>query len=403
MAVTAKLASETELKEAADGLIDEMVNGDDTHWQAYAERLAAEYAQGTKLGLFKRWSFNNRMLLHVQVAHRRASVKALYAGVSQWQTRGRSIRDGEKPYFIYGPPSYFTRTPRAAAAAAGQTGPTSPQGATQHGSVTLNQTTMPAATGTPTATTASAAAPVRMFRKPPLIEVFDWTQTVAQDPDYVEPDWSVPLAFGDFDTLHQLTLSSPVPVRFAELGSRNERGWLDATGITVDSSQPIGNQIWTLVHELAHDRLRHLDQLSCTITPDVSSPDDAALHALCEQEAALTQFFVMMALGLGEDVGNDITTAAGLYLKSWTKQDKDGNTITLEGHKGRRKLLRQRFDAAYSAAQAIVTGYLEAGSSVAAPAGTDAAEPLNSESGADDAAGPAPISAHHLAHVLQLV
>jgi hypothetical protein len=284
---------------------------------------------------------NNTFYLHAQVRRRKASVKGLFAGVDQWRKRGRSVRDGEKPYVIFGPPSFLVRTPNAAqpgtqAAAAALTG--------------QQQGQQPPA----------AQQPVRMFRRPPTIEVYDWTQTEADDPDYVEPDWAVPLAYGDLDTLHLLAGTSPVPVTFTDLGSRNEHGWLDSAGITADSSRPVGNRISTVLHELAHYHLEHLEKLNSTAAPVANDDEQSSLYAQCEQEAALAQFLAMKMLGLDETVGNNVTQAAGEYLRSWLRTDSDGKTVTVEGHKTKRKLVLKRFDAAFKAADKIVSAYVEA-------------------------------------------
>jgi hypothetical protein len=351
MAVTATAASQDEIKEAVDSLLDEIVNGDDTHWECYAAQLSAERAQGFKIGLYKDWSASNMLYLYAQVRGRQASVKGLYAGVAQWRTRGRSVREGERPFYIYGPPSFLVRQ----AAAAPQPGQLAAQ------PVPAGQPAQPAVP--------QAGQQVRMYRKPPIIEVFDYTQTFADDPDYSEPDWGVPLAFGDLDTLRQLTASSPVPVRFVDIASRNEHGWLDKDGITVDASMTPGNQIWTLCHELAHQQLGHLDRVNTTAAP---TPDEQSDYAVCEQEAALTQWMVMRMLGLGESAGNDITKAAGLYLRTWMKSDADGNLTPVEGRKTKRKLVKKRFDVSFRAAQRIVGAYMEAATTGAEPAAVPA-------------------------------
>lgn len=346
MGATPATLSREDLKASVDELIDEIVHGDDTHWQDYLNRMATERANGVKLGLFRPWSANNRFNVLAQVRNRHDSVKGLYAGHKQWSARGRSIIDGARPYIIYGPPSYLARNP-------GQNQQPAATAQNQQGAAPAQQPA-PAQPQQP-------QQQVRMFRRPPMIEVYDWTQTVADDPDYVEPDWGVPLAFGDLDTLSLLAATSPVPVTFRDIGSRNEHGWLDATGITVDSSMPVGNQIFTLLHELGHHHLGHLDQVTTTTAPvDVVDDDTARTYATCEQEAALVQFLAMKMLGLDEGVGNNITEAAGAYLRSWTRTDKDGTIVPVEGHKTKRKLVLKRFDIAIKAADAIIGAYAQA-------------------------------------------
>lgn len=345
MAATAHALSEGDLRTCVEELLDEMVNGDDSHWQAYASRMAAEVAAGFKIGLFKVWSANNRLNLAAQVRRRGEHVHGMYAGVDQWRKRNREVMDGQKPYLIFGPPSYIVRDPH------------------QNAQV---PTQRPAPGPTPTTPTPApmgrqAAAPANggtlRWRRPPAIEVYDYSQTRSLDPEYVEPDWSVPLAGGDLDTLRRLVQTSPVPVTFAALGGKLEHGWLDASGITVDGSRTIVEQIWTLAHELGHHHLGHLDQVAAT--RGLTTTGDDPTGARFEQEAALVQFFVLKMLGLDEHVGVHITAAAGAYLRSWTKTNDDGTTTPIAGHKGRRKLIKSRIDVTFRAAQTIVSAYAQ--------------------------------------------
>lgn len=335
-----KPLSEDELRPAVEELLDEIVNGDDSHWQKYCEALAAETAAGMKLGLFKVWSSNNRFYLAAQAKRRGDSVQGIYAGIEQWRKRGREIREGETPFVIFGPPSFLVRDRNNAAPAPGANG-------AQHGAgVPANQQ----------APTPQPVAMVRAYRRPPRIEVYDYTQTFNTDPDFIEPDWSVPLAGGDLGTLHRLTQTSPVPVRYTNLGSKMEHGWLNQDGITIDDSRTVSEQISTLAHELGHHHLGHLERVESTRG---SYSEEHAERAQCEQEAAMTQFLVMKMLGLDESVGLPITKAAGSYLRSWMKTNDDGTTTPIAGHKGRRKLLKARFDTAYKAASTIVAAYAQ--------------------------------------------
>jgi len=334
--------SEEDLRASVEELLDEIINGDDDCWQQYAAQMAAETAAGFKMGLFKTWSSTNRLYLAAQVRRRGQRVHGLFAGVDQWRQRNRSVRPGEEPYIIFGPPQYFARVQQPAQAQQNQQGQQAQPGQQNQ------QQPQPA-----------QPARVLRFRRPPAIAVYDYTQTVSDDPDFVEPDWGVPLAGGDLTTLETLARTSPVPVRFVDIGSKIEHGWLDKDGITVDASQTVAQQISTLAHELAHHHLGHLEQLISTAGSD-DDPDTAQVRARCEQEAALAQFFVMKILGLDESVGVSITAAAGAYLRSWMKVNDDGTTTPIAGHKGRRKLLKQRFDAAFRAAQAITVAYAQA-------------------------------------------
>lgn len=303
--------SHEELKAGMDEILDEIIYGDDTAWQTYVKEIAEEVAAGLKMGMFKTWSVNNRLGLRTQARRRGAQVHGVYAGVDQWRQRNRTVRDGEKPFFIYGSP-VVTRKKK-----------------NEDGEEERVQT----------------------WRKPPLIPVYDYSQTVCEDPFYKEPSWELPLAGGTIDTLHTLATTSPVPVRFQNIGSRQEKGWLDHNGIVVDNSQPITNQIWTLVHELAHHHLGHLGQLSST--HDLTARDQVRERA--EQEAVTTQYLVFKMLGLDESVGVDITKATGQYLRSWVKTRPDGTEQHLAGTKSRRRLLKQRFKDTFTAAQQIVS------------------------------------------------
>lgn len=349
MPVTATPMTEADLRPAVEELLDEIVNGDDTHWQEYASAMSAQVAAGFKIGLFKCWSSNNRFYLAAQAKKRHTAVHGMYAGVDQWRKRGREVRDGEQPFVIFGPPSFIIRNPNQQQqqqnAAAGQQG-NQPAAAQQNGQQQV-------------AAQVAAAAPIRGYRRPPVIEVFDYSQTVSTDPDYIEPDWSVPLAGGDLGTLHRLTQVSPVPVTFTDLGSKLEHGWLDDTGITVDSSRTPAEQIFTLAHELGHYHLGHLDRIKSTRGPGSKDWKEPDVRATCEQEAAMVQFLVMKMLGLDESVGIEVTAAAGQYLRSWIKTNDDGTTTPIAGHKGRRKLLKARFDVALRAAQTIVSAYVQ--------------------------------------------
>ena len=72
----------------------------------------------------------------------------------------------------------------------------------------------------------------------------------------------------------------------------------------------------------------------------------------------MVQWLVMKMLGLDEAVGNQVTTQAAEYLSSWTKLDKDGNPIALEGKKSRRRLLNERMGAALKVADQIVAAFM---------------------------------------------
>lgn len=344
MVATAKTMTEADLRPAMEALLDEIANGDDSHWQQYADRMAAEVAAGFKIGLYKVWSSNNRFYLTSQAKARKLAVHGMYAGVAQWQQRGREVREGEQPFIIFGPPTFRLRGAQPAPAGA------------PPASATPAPPVQPAATPAATNTTPAPAPQFIGYRRPPTIEVYDYSQTYSTQEDFDEPDWAVPLAGGDLGTLYQLTQVSPVPVTFTDIGAHLEHGWLDATGITIDSSRGVAEQTSTLAHELAHYHLGHLDKIASTRGNPVA--EDTA-RAQCEQEAALTEFFVMKMLGLDESVGVNVTAAAGQYLRTWTKTNPDGTTTPIAGHKGRRKLLKARFADSFRAAQTIAAAYAQ--------------------------------------------
>lgn len=334
MAVEKQKINAADFKQDIDNLLDEIVNGTDEHWQNYANQISEEVAAGLKMGLFKTWSPNNRLLLRSQARSRGRSVHGIYAGEKQWAARDRVITEGEKPFYIYGPPSYIVRG-----------------NATDDDENTEETQQNRPAPGT------------RVWRRPPLIPVYDYTQTTSTDPYYEEPNWVTPLAGGNLETLHRLVELSPVPVKFKNMPSRKERGWLDETGITVDASQSIGQQIWTMAHELAHYHLGHLDQIGSTRNHDEAEK----IRQRVEQEAAMTQYFILKMLGLDEEVGMDITTAAGSYLRSWIKVEQDGTETELQGRKSRRRLLKKRFADTFAVAQNIVTEYAQQAQEVEVP------------------------------------
>ena len=220
--LTATQISQADLKADVEDLLDKLVNGKPEHSLEFAARLADERAAAHHThGLFKTWSMNNRMFLEAQARRRGASLKFLFAGVDQWRKMNREVVESEleRNYSIWGSPVYRVREKQAAGA--GQ-------------NAAANNAAAPAA--------APGNAGELRFRRPAVLAVYDWTQTRSLDENYEEPSWDVPLAYGDYATLNTLVESSPVPVTFADLSARNESGWLDHTGITVDERADIGNQ-----------------------------------------------------------------------------------------------------------------------------------------------------------------
>jgi hypothetical protein len=293
-----------------------IVTGTDEHLVAYLSDMARMAANGRRIGLFRRWSHRNHMMLAAQRRQFGEQHIGLYAGAKQWARFERSVRVDARPKVIWA----YSAVPVFAAVE-------------DDGTQDADRKVVGHRPG---------------FQ---LVDVFDWSDTVADDPDFVEPNWCLPLAVGDAATRDALAASSPVPVRFVDVGSRNENGWLDATGITVDSSRPVGNQIATISHELGHLELGHLERLADT--QHSANPDE--VRAECEQEAELTQWLVLKMLGLDEEAGNDLTAKTANYLRTWI----DPNTgDDVAGHKRRGKLLDARLDAAMSAAEKIIDRYL---------------------------------------------
>jgi hypothetical protein len=312
--VAPKKLTRPEITKAFAELRKTVVTGNDDYMVAYLDDIARQRANGRRAGMFRRWSHRNHMLLRTQARMFGEDPLGLYAGRAQWARVGREVRSGVQPKVIWA-----------------------------YAPVTVK---VPALT-TPDDTTDTDETPRRYSAGFRLVEVFDWTDTVSVDPDFVEPNWTAPLAVGDHATLAALAASSPVPVNFVNLGGHTANGWLDATGITVNSSMPTGNQIATLSHELGHLELGHLDLL--TQTRHDSDADE--VRSRCEQEAELTQWLVLKTLGLDETVGNNLTVKTANYLRSWSDPDT-GEAI--EGHKRRAKLLDARLEQAMTAADAII-------------------------------------------------
>jgi hypothetical protein len=330
--------SKEKAQELFEGLRRQIVTGNDDAIVAYLSEMSRLAANARRIGLFRRWSARNYMFLAAQARWLHESHLGLYAGAAQWARIDRSVRPGSRPKLIwaYVPPAAAKTDDDA-------------QGATPTASAD-------------TAKASKSARPTPTQRRRPafrLVEVFDWSDTVSDDPDFVEPNWATPLAAGDAGTLSQLIASSPVPVTLTDLGGSSANGWLDRSGITVNSAMPIGNQISTLAHELTHHQLGHLDLIAETR----HGGDQGDVRIRCEQEAGLGQWLVLKQLGLDETVGNDITASAAAYLRSWSDPDT-GEQIA--GHKRRGKLLDARLDAALAAADAIVERFCLAGISAGA-------------------------------------
>lgn len=309
-----------EIKQQADQLIDNLVEGTPQNALAFAVQFAEERARAQMHGVFKLWSLGNRLYLEGQVRKRGASVRHAFAGKKQWESMGRQVLENEldKPFKIQGSPFYTVR----------QEDP---------------------ATG----------LEERVMRRgrAPVIEVYDWSQTRSTDENYVEPDWEAPISAGDHPTLQTLVDSSPLPVTFADLSATNAHGRYDGQSITIDSAIPVGNQIVELARQLARHELGHTVDLRAVRK---ASPvnDEFTVRTVQASEAALTGWMVGKALGLDDDTDGAVTQQAAEYLHTWTVEH-DGAAVERVGRKSRRKLLRSRIDTAMKATDAILGRYCE--------------------------------------------
>jgi len=201
--------------------------------------------------------------------------------------------------------------------------------------------------------------------------IYDWSDTISIDPEFIEPSWESPLFAGDEATLEALIEAASIPVKFQDLGGRSEVGHTDGDEIVIDtgsSAAPrlVGNLISTLAHELVHVELGHPGKLA--LIKDKQERSDA--RAGFEAEAALGEFLLLKSLGLDEAVGAEITKSAADYLTSWLGEDG----IFIEGHKGRMKLFDARLERARVAVDAIISRALGEGSEVVSESSSEMSE-----------------------------
>lgn len=278
-------------------------NAPSEHLVNYIGYFAKLRTAGLRSGMrgFGRYSINNLFLLNLQERRFGEVHRGLYAGVAQWRTLGRELKAGAKPKLIW---AFVPPTTKTELDANGN-------------EVTVTTSRFP-------------------YR---VVEVFDYTDTF--DPEGgAEPDWAVPMQVGCDDTFAKLLELSPVPVRQRDLSGAGEHGHLSRHELVIDVSQPAGNRLGTLVHELAHHFCGHLDRIAT---------DGEAARAVCEQEAELAVYLFLRAVGLDETVGNDATTGVLDYLRSWNRGDTD-----IAGHKARVELLHERIEAAWVAVDAML-------------------------------------------------
>ena len=257
-------------------------------------------------GITKIYSLNNQMSLAAQVRSHGLSHLGVYAGPKHYEEIGRIVKDDIKPLVVCAPV------------------------------VKKDDTT-------------GDDKLVGWFN----VEVFDYTDTLSSDPDFVEPDFETPLFIGDRSTLRALSALSTVPVSFRSNGSALERSSFDGKEVRVDSSAPTGNQISSLVHQLCH---QSLGDKCHPATPE---------H---EELAVLGQFLFMEMAGLGQDAGNDVATQALDSLKKWV-DPKTGKDI--DGHKARMRLLNTRLKEGLT----LASGLLDKVAPAAVVAPADAVAP----------------------------
>lgn len=288
------------------------------HLLGYIEFFTRLRQAGRQAGIagLTGYSRNNLFLLRLQELKYGESHRGLYAGANQWAKLERELRPSAQPKLIWAPVPVSNK-PRMQDV---DTIVTLPDG---------------------TSTKVTEKVPVAHTRYPfRLVEVFDFTDTFG-DPDLPDPDWAVPMPHGDEEMYQHLIATSPVQVREVDFAGAGAHGRLDRHGIVVDISQPAGNRLGTLVHELAHFHLGHLDRIRT---------EGESIRAVCEQEAELAVYLFFNAVGLADEVGNDVTTATLDYLRSWTRQGEQ-----VAGHKARVELLGERLEAAWSAVEIMLT------------------------------------------------
>lgn len=255
----------------------------------YARRAAnvagairrAATAAGQPVG--RTYSWFNRLSLESQRQRRKLTHLGVYAGSEQWTKAGRAVKDGA-PALVISVPILVPD-------------PLDPDRQKLVGFVHG--------------------------------DVYDYTDTVSQDPDFVEPDFEAPLLTGDPATFDALASTCPVPVIRRDLGSSLERSSFDGASIVVDASAPLGNQIAALAHQRLH-----------LLTGDPAHP---AVDVEREATVAAAQWLFMEMAGLADETDDDLTEVAVAGLSRWV----DPRTADpVAGHKARVKLLSTRLDAA---------------------------------------------------------
>lgn len=255
---------------------------DETALSGYVTRRAQVAARARAIGDLKPYSLHNQFSLEAQCRRRGLVHLGVYAGPKQWAEHGRIVKDGAPTLAAWVP---VLRT---------EEDPADPtrQRSRYCGSFT--------------------------------VAVIDYTDTIAEDPDFVEPDFESPLFGGDRTVLDALAGGSSVPVTFAARASAAERSSFDGARVLVDSSAPLANQIGALAHQRVHQIL-----------------GDARHPASRENEltATLGQWLFMEMVGLGASAGNDVTSAALEGLQHW---DEITGNASSGGHKARLRLVHEK-------------------------------------------------------------
>jgi hypothetical protein len=334
---TATQLTRSELNDTFEALRREIVTGDEATLVTYVTDLAATAANAHRTsGTFRRWSHRNHLLLESQRRRFKESHKGLYAGVAQWAKLDRSVRSSAKAKLIWAAHGHRSDNGKAQAPIVTTEEAADAVKAVQAGMADTKTKAKPASRGS------------FGFK---LVQVYDWSDTIANDPGAIEPDWDAPVVGADRDTRDALISASPVPVEFTSLGGLTAHGVLDDAGIHVDADIPVAAQTVELARQLAHVELGSLAQFG----DDLADPSASSERATRECEATLVAVLVSRMLGLDAD---DLTRSAAAWLRTFTDPDT-GNAI--EGHKKRLKLLNAKLDSAMKVANDIVAACVPTG------------------------------------------
>jgi hypothetical protein len=298
-------ASRAELaKELRRQLVADTAPGEHlVDYMAHFARLRDAARRAGVTGVVRTYSAGNMRWLAWQERRLSESHHGAFAGVEQWASIGRTVRPEAVAKVVWAP------------------------------SVKTAKTSSTDAAGKDT-------EQVSRFVRFVAVEVYDYTDTYAVDgsPD---PDWARPLSFGSQEILDALVTAAPLPVRFAPLGVGAAHGFTNGVEIVVGDRFSVGQQIATICHEWGHLTLGHLEKVRA---------QGRSVLPRCEQEAELVSYLTLSALGLADEAGPDLLANVLDYLRSW---DADGKAVA--GHKQREKILHDRVEAAWSAAETTLT------------------------------------------------